>query len=123
MRLDSKGYITRYISGRGSILEHRYIMEMHLGRRLNDSEVVHHINHNKLDNRIENLQLMTKREHTAHHNIGNKFSSKYIGDRICSVCNSNKTYTRPNGYYKWYYNNDKLLCSICYNRNYNRTSR
>lgn len=43
-------------------------MEQYLGRKLDRYEVVHHINGNKRDNRIENLQLMSLSEHTRLHN-------------------------------------------------------
>jgi hypothetical protein len=47
---------------------HRVIMEQHLGRTLHDNEVVHHRNGDRLDNRIDNLEVMTLREHARHHN-------------------------------------------------------
>lgn len=47
--------------------EHRVIMEKHIGRKLNRFEVVHHINGDKSDNRIENLEVMLLSEHTTHH--------------------------------------------------------
>ena len=48
--------------------EHRTVMEAHIGRKLVYEEVVHHINHDKTDNRIENLVLMSRKEHVKLHN-------------------------------------------------------
>lgn len=67
------GYISLYYPKHpnsakdGYVLEHRYIMEQHLGRGLRDNEVVHHINGKKNDNRIENMVVMTPSAHMSYH--------------------------------------------------------
>lgn len=44
---------------------HVIVMENFLGRRLFSHECVHHINGDRDDNRIENLQIMTRSEHAS----------------------------------------------------------
>ena len=81
------GYVQMYSEG-GTKLQHRVIMEKHLGKRLKSNECVHHINHDKTDNRIENLEIMSRAEHTRLHSTGKS---------ICSVkdCGS---FCYSNGY-------------------------
>ena len=67
--VDHRGYVRLAAEPPlGWIYEHRYVMQQKLGRRILPTEAVHHKNHDRQDNRPENLELMSAGEHIAHHN-------------------------------------------------------
>jgi hypothetical protein len=74
---------TRYrsvkVNGRRRDL-HRATVEKRLGRTLARTEIVHHDNHNKLDNDPANLVVVTPKEHAVHHN------QRYPLTKACVIC-------------------------------------
>ena len=64
---DMQGYIVLCHDRDNKILEHRLVMEQHLGRKLKSSEIVHHIDGNKQNNTIENLVITNRSEHINTH--------------------------------------------------------
>ena len=45
------------------VREHRWIMEQHLGRKLETWEHVHHIDGNHLNNSLSNLEVLSNADH------------------------------------------------------------
>lgn len=52
---------------RGYAYEHRLVAEKILGRRLQPGEVVHHRDHNKVNNNPANLEIVTRAQHGVEH--------------------------------------------------------
>lgn len=70
-RISTWGYVLIYVSTNRYEFEHRLVMEKSIGRKLEHDEHVHHINGNKQDNRMDNLQVLSKSEHQRIHAIKN----------------------------------------------------
>lgn len=104
-RRTSRGYITRFVPDHpsankdGLVMEHRLVMEEHLGFVLPKGFAVHHINGIKDDNRIENLAVMTNSAHSIYHNMTDKKQKRGRESKLYKEVDAQKVNDlRANGY-------------------------
>ncbi len=90
--LRKDGYVTVKVGVRDRQLEHRVVMEKHLGRPLRDDEQVHHVNGDRSDNRVANLEVMTNADHQRLHDHLGVQAGPTLVDVTCQQCGS--TYQR-----------------------------
>lgn len=106
-----RGYVLVRVNGQTRYL-HRVLMEQHLGRKLERHEIVHHINHDKTDNRIENLRVVALGEHSLYHNRKRGHCCESCGSRRSALHTLKGSPVFPLG-----------LCGACYKRQWREKHR
>jgi hypothetical protein len=117
----TQGYVLEYqpendrSNKSGYTPQHIIVMEKHLERQLKENEEIHHINHIRDDNRIENLQLCQSRCEHRRYDFGWWKDEKDNWWKVCNGCklifevNDNNFYKRKTG--GWIAHRCKNCCS------------
>lgn len=85
-RTDRDGYIRTYDPNHpwprkgGYVLEHVRVMELYIGRRILPAEAVHHVDENKANNDLSNLELTTHGDHSRYHRL--RDTHRRVRDRL-----------------------------------------
>lgn len=108
IRKNKNGYVVIKVDSRW-VLQHRFLMELKIGRKLKSNEAVHHINGIKDDNRIENLKLVENSEHATYQNNNSKKKSPILSEKNFSDWTSQDFWQYTLDKYKI----SKLLRKIC----------
>ena len=94
------------------VRKHVLIFEEHHKCCMLPWSVVHHIDRNKQNNNIENLQGMMR---TIHQSLHHK---KDMSGRVCLLCKSDKTYYDKRGWFTWFRFGNGFICVTCKSREY-----
>lgn len=95
-----------YPNWKRHVYRYRLVMEKHLGRILLPTEHVHHKNEDPMDDRLSNLEVLSKSEHHSYHGQSLKRAgkwSKYY--QCCGKCSTTSSPHHGNG-----------LCKPCYDK-------
>lgn len=117
--ISSKGYHYLYKPNHhfatkdGYVFEHRIVWEEYHNAVLLPWGDIHHRDHDKLNNKIENLDAMIHGKHTTLTN------TKHFSNVCCHYCNDSKTYIKKNGKPMWYHDKndwESFVCKQCYDK-------
>lgn len=104
--LNPQGYVRLWIDKR-LILEHRYVMEQEIGRKLQPDEHIHHIDGDKTNNTLSNLMIISQAEHNRIHRNRALPSGKWATEfDVCIQCSRADSSYSGNG-----------RCARCVSRN------
>lgn len=92
---NGKKYQFRYLGNRRYGLLHRLVYEQFLGRKIERSDHIHHINGNTLDNDINNLILLNRSQHKICHNSLWDCAKKLLNKNVIQF-KDGKYYLCPN---------------------------
>ena len=97
--MHAQGYVQTSIKGR-FYLVHRIIWEMHNGK-IPEGMEIDHINHDRSDNRIENLRLVTGCENKKNQSIRKRNKSGFTGVSWHSKAKKWRAEIKSNGVYRY----------------------
>ena len=121
-----RAYTHPFAPKRGYVRFHRYMLEIYYSIKFGIPVYIlpkffdiHHINGIKDDNRIENLQLLSRSAHTTITNSTKSYIHKR-GNTLCFICHK-KTNSNKKGYEFWKKYKGNYICQKChYNLTYVR---
>lgn len=118
MGFNSDGSISRRTNGK-DVREHRLVYEQHYNCCLLPSTAIRHKNGINWDNRIENLEVWTKRARASQFG---RFAEPIPLDRHCMRCGSSETKIEDDGRHHWFRGHGDYaggyLCDSCYKHEY-----
>ena len=104
-----------YVRGPDKVLMHRFIMNIIEDRKLKPSEIVDHIDHNKLNNTRSNLRIVTSSENNRNKEKQKNCTSNYYGVYFHKETNKWKTQISIKGKSKCFYYYTEKFAAYKYN--------